>query len=261
MCTVRCDRADLITGERAVPPECERREDYQLWRELGIRLGQKEFWQWENYEQTLDYRLRPMGYTHAEFTHKVRGFFFPNDKKKYEKYGFATRSGKVELYSSLLADEGYDPLPFYEEPAESPISTPELAREYPYILITGGRVRYFYHSEFRQIKSMRKRHPDPLVEINTETARKLGINNGDWVWIETHVGRIQQKAKLDPYINPRVVNCEHGWWFPEDPAEEPSLHGVWKSNVNVLLDDDPQKCDPIIGSWAYHGLCKIYRVA
>ena len=54
--------------------------------------------------------------------------------------GFATPSGKAELYSNVLEELGYDPLPFYEEPPESPIRTPEVAKDYPLILTTGGKI-------------------------------------------------------------------------------------------------------------------------
>jgi len=55
-----------------------------------------------------------------------------------------------------------------------------------------------------------------------------------------------------------VVHAQHGWWFPEEEAAEPSLHGVWKSNCNVLTDDDPDNCNPISGGWPLRGLlCKI----
>ena len=60
-------------------------------------------------------------------------------------------------------------------------------------------------------------------------------------------------------IDPRVVHAEHSWWFPEEAAEEPSLHGVWKSNINVLISDDPEHCDPICGGWLHTGLCKVYK--
>ena len=53
----------------------------------------------------------------------------------YGKYkaigGFLTPTRKIELYSTRLEQLGYDPLPHYREPPESPLSTPELAREYP----------------------------------------------------------------------------------------------------------------------------------
>ena len=199
-----------------------------------------------------------MGYTFKEVV-DMAGIQGDLVFKKYEKYGFATPTRKVELYSTIFEKLGYDPLPGYEEAPGSPISAPELAKEYPLILITGGRVRHYYHSEFRQIEMMRKRHPDPLLQIHPETAQKLGIEDGDWVYVESKLGKAQFKAQVFDGIDPRVVHAEHSWWFPEDEGAEPSLHGVWKSNVNVLLDDDPDHCDQICGGWPNTGLCKVYR--
>ena len=151
---------------------------------------------------------------------------------------------------------GYDPLPYYEEPPESPVSTPKIAEEYPFILITGARSPYFFNSEYRQISSLRKRHRDPIVEIHPDSARKLGIVDGDWVWIESPRGRIQQKARLTDGIDPRVVHVEHAWWFPEDPAPE---YGVWKSNANVLTSGAPPY-DPAMGTYQLRALlCNIYK--
>jgi hypothetical protein len=58
-----------------------------------------------------------------------------------------TPTGKVELYSTILEKLGYDPLPSYEKPPETPVSQPELAKKYPFILITGARFRPMHHSE------------------------------------------------------------------------------------------------------------------
>ncbi len=118
------------------------------------------------------------------------------------------------------------------------------AKEYPFILITGGRHLPFYHSEHRQVPSMRKMHPDPVVQIHPATAASLGIKDGDWVWIESPRGRITQKCQIFAEIDPRVVHVQHGWWYPEEDGVEPSLHGVWKSNCNVLTDDDPDSMQP-----------------
>ncbi len=60
---------------------------------------------------------------------------------------FLTPSGKVELYSEQLASMGYDPLPFHEEPVESPLSTPDVFKKYPLIMIS-GRVRTRLHSQY-----------------------------------------------------------------------------------------------------------------
>jgi anaerobic selenocysteine-containing dehydrogenase len=255
------DFADFaIGGEKAVQPLGERKEDYYFWRELGIRLGQKEYWPWETFEEHIAYRVEPMGITYEEFV-QAGCLMSPLEEKKYQKYGFATPSGKFELYSSVLEKLGYDPLPFYEEPAESPVRTPEVAKEYPFILNTGGRFMPQHHSEFRHRGiGMREKHPDPLVDINTDDARELGIRDGDWIYIETRRGRIKQRARVSDRIPRGVINTEASWWFPEMPGKEPSLHGVWESNANVLALDDPECCDPLTGGWQSRALlCKVYK--
>jgi len=261
LCSTVEDLSDVVFGgERSVPPLGERKDDFTIWRELGIRLGQEEYWPWKTCEEAITHQLEPMGMTYEEFrqTGYIRG---SRKYKKYEEKGFPTPTGKVELYSTVFEKLGYDPLPFYEEPPESPISTPELYKEYPLILNTGGRFMPQFHSEHRQWgMGMRERHPDPLTSIHPDTAAKLGIKDGDWVYIETKRGKIQQKAFLDPGLLPNVVNVEASWWFPEDPAEEPSLHGVFKSNANMLTVDDPEYCDPLTGGWSCRALlCKVYK--
>ena len=256
------DFADMaLGGERAIQPLGERKEDYYFWRELGIRLGQKEYWPWETFEDHIAYRLKSVGIAYEEFM-QVGCLMTPLEERKYERLGFATPSGKFEFYSSVLERLDYDPLPFYEEPAESPIRTPEVAKEYPFILNTGGRFMPMFHSEHRHWGTgSRERHPDPVVDIHTDDAKKLGIKEGDWVYIETRRGRIKQKARVSEKISRGVINAEASWWFPEMPGEEPSLHGLWESNTNVLTMDDAECCDPLTGGWQNRALlCKVYKV-
>jgi anaerobic selenocysteine-containing dehydrogenase len=261
------DTLPLIeVGEAAlphqVPGQYDRRRDYDFWRGLGIRLGQEEYWPWETLEDAFNARLEPLGYKSLEeFITKKNGFDrAPFEEKSYEKIGFATPTGKVELYSTVLEKLGYDPLPRYIEPVESPNNT-ELAKEFPLILIAGMRHLPFYHSEHRQIDSLRRMHPNPLAQINPKTASELGINDGDWVWIETPRGRVRQKCQYFDGIDPRVVSAQHGWWFPELPGEEPWLHGVWESNIDVVTSDDPEHCNQLNGGWPLRTLmCKVYKV-
>ena len=250
-------------GEQAlpssIPGEYDHKNDYEIFRELGIRLGQD--WPWKSLEEVFDYMLEPVGITFKQFMEKGNQNRRHVKYKNYEKTGFATTTGKAELYSTILEKLGYDPLPKYEEPPETLLSSPGLAKEYPLILITGGRFRPMFHSEWRQIDSIRRRHPYPLVQIHPETAKSLGINDGDWVWIESPRGRIRMKCQHFEGIDQRVVHCQHGWWYPELPGEEPWLHGVWESNVDVLTDDEPDHCNPISGGWPLRtALCKVYKL-
>lgn len=261
-----CDTGGFIGGGVAPLPPVEeglyeRRTDYEFWRGLGSRMGQEDHWPWVNLEEAYDYRLAPLGYSLEEFVRKKGGHAsFPIESKKYENVGFATPTGKFEVYSTVFEKLGYDPLPRYYEPPESP-ARPELAEEYPLILITGGRFLPMYHSEHRQIDSLREQHPEPIAQVNPAKATELGIEDGDWMWIETPRGRVKQKCRHFDGIDPDVIHAQHGWWFPELPGEEPWLHGVWESNINVVTSDDPEHCNRISGGWPLRAMmCRAYKV-
>lgn len=245
-------------GEAAISPMYERKPEYYFWRELGLRLGQQEYWPWKTLEEAYEYRFAPMGLTFDQAV-KQGSFFAPVEFKKHEKVGFGTPTGKVELYSTTMEDLGFDPLPSWQEWSRGPASA--LAKDYPMILIS-GRNRIYYQSQNRQLTTVRKKSPDPIAELNPAKAKELGISDGDWVWIETELGRVKFKCQYSTGIQPNVVCAEFGWWFPEEPAEEPSLHGLWKSNLNAILPDGPDSCDPATGAWALRGeMCKVYKVA
>ena len=149
--------------------------------------------------------------------------------------------------------------PPFQEPPESPVSTPDLFTRYPLILCTGGRQIEFFGSEGRQIPAMRDSVPDPFVEINPETAREAKIKNGDWVWIETPQvkgERVKFRAKLTDDVHPQMAQAGHGWWFPEKPGPE---HGCFESNINVILTDDLPRDKICASSRARGTLCRIYK--
>ncbi|MGB9661521.1 MAG: molybdopterin-containing oxidoreductase family protein [Moorellaceae bacterium] len=250
----------IIASERSTAPLFERKTDYEFWRALGIRLGQAEYWPWESLEEVALHRLEPLGYelaAYEDFVQQIRFDFAPREYYKYLNNGFATPSGKVELKSSILEKLGYDPLPHYVEP----LAASANASEYPFILVAGGGFMPYYHSEHRQITRLRLLHPEPKVSINPETAKELGIREGEWVWIETAKGRVKQRARLTPQVPRGIIQAERGWWYPEKDPREPVLYGVWESNINVCVDDDPDSCDPLCGSWCTRSVpCRVYRV-
>lgn len=216
-------------------------QDHKIFLELGKRMGQE--W-WPTVEDALNYLLEPSGLTWEEFKEKgyLRGEMV---YYKYRERGFSTPTKKLEIYSTILEKWGYDPLPKYVEVPESPYSTPHLLKDYPYILNAGLRTPVFFHSANRQIPVLREIRPDPIVEIHPDTAKKHNIKEGKWVYISSPRGRIKQRAKLNSNIDPRVIVCEHGWWYPEikDPG-----HGWNVSNVNILTDNRYETVDPAMGS-------------
>ena len=107
--------------------------------------------------------------------------------------------------------------------------------ELPFYMINGARSYEFFHSEHRQLETMREFHPWPLVTMHPDTAAEYGIQEGDWVWIENQMGKMRQRARLNSSLDPRVISTEHGWWFPEQEPAEPSLFGVFDCNPNNLI--------------------------
>ncbi len=232
--------------------EC--RSDYQILGGLAKKLGMSQYF-WETEEECLDFLLKPAGMTFADFRSK-EVIYAAKIYRSYEKEGFETPSGKVELYSNQLKEWGFDPLPVYLEPPESPYSDPELAKEYPLIL-TSIKPEPYRHTEGKQIPSLRGSHPDPIITIHSQTAAGLGIKEGDWVFIATKRGKIKQKAKLSDSIDPRVVIVDYAWWFPEKGAS--SLHGYAESNINMLTDNK-QPYGREMGTANLRGLlCKVYK--
>lgn len=216
-------------------------------------------------EGWLDVLLEPAGITFEELKEKV--IIWPEfHYKKYEKSmlrgdgepGFNTWNGKVDLTILPWQDfpGGYD-RPYYEEPRESPYTTPELYKEYPLILMTGSRSYEFFHSEHRNLPTMREFHPEPLVMIHPEMAKELDISEGNWCWIENMRGRCRQKATLTKAVHPKMAHAEHGWWKPENDPE--TLYDMFDYNINNLTT----QCDVGKSGYgaAYGGFpCKIYKV-
>lgn len=151
------------------------------------------------------------------------------------KPGFNTSTGRVELWSYAFQRFGEDPLPYYEEPQYSPRATPELLEQYPFVLTTGARPFAFFHSENRQIAYCRELNPDPLIEINPETARSIGVSDGQWVKVSNQFGSCVLKAKITPIVKEGVVHAQHAWWFPEQDGNAPYLYGTFRSNINNLV--------------------------
>ena len=222
--------------------DCKSDLEICIW--LGKRLN-PDAWPWETPEEFLTDALKPFDLTFEDLQERVS----VQQEFHYRKYelgllrpdgepGFNTATGLIELKSTIYPNFDEDGLPFYEEPPLSPVSTPDLAEEYPLILTTGGRSIAMFHSEHRQMPSLRAINPDPLLEMNPQTAEELGLKEGDWAALENPYGRAVERVHLCAGIHPRVVHAQHGWWFPEQKGEEPNLFGVWKSSVNSLVPNE-----------------------
>ena len=232
-----------MVRKKVVEPIGESWPDWRIWSELGRRMGYAQYFPWNTEEEVVDFFLKPSGMTREQLTKEhPEGMFYT--EKKYAQGRYGTPSGKIEIYSETLAENGYDPLPCYIEPSQSPVSTPDLAEKFPLILTTGARNPAYTHTQFRNIPSLRKQAPEPLAEMNPETAAKYGIKEGDMVAVSTVKGEITMRATTTKDLHAGIVSIPHGWT---------------EANSNVLTQLEPR--DPITGYTEMKALlCAIRKV-
>jgi anaerobic selenocysteine-containing dehydrogenase len=252
------DKDFVAARQKVVEPLGETMDDAMMDLEIIQRMGLEIPGPWRKPQDFYDYQVAGMGITFEEFK-KIGYVEGKVEYKKYEKTGFDTPSGKVELVSSIMADHGYDPLPYYVENYKTPVSTPDLLQDYPLNLITGGRHIAYFHSNNRQIPWLRELEPMPRLDIHPRTAEKLGIKENDWVWIETpeSTERVKMQARLTKAVKPDLVHAPSHWWFPE--IETPD-HDCFRSSINLILTNDGPY-DAISGASTLRGvLCRVYKV-
>jgi anaerobic selenocysteine-containing dehydrogenase len=247
---------------RVISPLGEARSNYDIFVALAERLGYGDLFP-KNEDAFSEFALKdhPVGIQKLREHPEGVAFGTPPKYRKYEtgalrsdgQPGFDTATGKVEIVSTLLERYGYDGLPKYTEPAEGPISTPDLAKQFPLVLNTGARIQSTFRSQHQNIPSLLKLQPDPLVLLHPEDAKTRGIKTGDPVWVLSPRGKVPFKAKVTDTIVRGVVEVNVGGGSP--------IHAeAWgRANANYLTDPDNR--DPISGFPVYKALlCDVRRV-
>lgn len=233
---------------RMTDPVGESRSDTEVVFELAERLGMGADFFNGRIEDGWDHQLAPLGLTAAQLREQPGGVDLPL-RTEYRKYadlaengaviGFATPTSRVELYSERLAEHGYPAVPTAEPPVPD--------ARHPLVL-TCAKNGYFCHSQHRGISSLRKRSPEPAVDLSAELAAERGIEDGQWVRITTASADVRMRARIDPALHRDVVVAEYGWWQPAPdlalPGSDPLEDGG--TNYNLLVGDDAH--DPVSGS-------------
>ena len=244
----------ILARPKVVDPPEECRPDLWILNELGKKLGQEKSF-WPTLRACLDDVLKPAGMSYEDF--KKAGILKGQwTCRSYEGRNFNTPSGKVEIYSSRFKEWGYDPVPVFREILEAPEPDVAGGQDYPLVLTSAKDPNYF-HSAYRNISSLRKLSPEPLVFLHPETAQKIDLREGDWANIETRMGTIRQKVAFSADLDPRVVVAAYGWWFPE--RKDLELSGWKESNINILTENNPPY-EPSIGSTNLRAIrCRVFK--
>lgn len=220
----------LMLRKKCIEPLHESRSEWWVYTELAKRLGLEEAFAWKSEEELVKYELGPSGLSFDYLLNeKPEGSFYQEKEYEIPEGLFRTPTRKIEIYSDALEHVGFNPLPDYTEPLRSPlVAEGDFIKEYPLILSTGNRNYYFTHSQHRNVDSLRKETPEPMIELGPDTAKKYGINTGDTTIIKTNCGQVTMKASVDERVAEGVVFVPHGW-----PGEQ---------NANLLTDVECREC-------------------
>ncbi len=252
---------------RMLPPHGQAKADYDIAFELATRMGMADQFFAGDVHAGWNHQLAPLGVTVEDLSTAPEGRRFPQPFR-YEKYaaehpsgaapGFATPSRRIEIYSEQLLNLGQPALPCFIESAGTAAEN-KPHEHYPLVLTT-AKSGWFVHSAYRHVASLRRKSPDPGVEIGTGLAREKSIATGDWLNVKTPSGSTLLRARINPALDDRVVIAEYGWWEDCPPLGRAGAppSGPLNSNINAVLDD--REHDPVSGSVPLRAVvCNIER--
>jgi anaerobic selenocysteine-containing dehydrogenase len=213
----------VLARPAIVPPPGECRPDMAIINDLGLKMTLPELW-FDPWQAMLDEVLAPAGFTYARFAEQ--GYLKGEQRfTQYRQAGFKTPTGKVELLLSRSAKFNLPPLPSADIEPQAPDP------EFPLIL-TSAKSRYYLHSSYRWLPSLRRGNPRPTAALNPQTAAAFGVDDGASIIIETAHGSIVQTARLTTTVRPGVVCAAYGWW--EGSTPENGLPEWRAANYNML---------------------------
>lgn len=222
---------------KVIEPLYECKSDLEIFTELAPRLGIEDYndktdeewvkWIVESSEQIPDYEeFKRKGYHKVKFDEPIVAF-----KKQIEDPAnnrFPTRSGKIEIYSQMMADMDcpeLPPIPKYFDNEQS--RTSPLAKKYP-LQAVSVHFKRGVHFQFKDLPWLSDLVPHALW-INTIDAQARGISDGEQVQVFNDYGIVQVAAKVTERIMPGVV------MLPEAGQFTPDEKGVDQGgNVNTL---------------------------
>ncbi|MGH7872202.1 MAG: molybdopterin-containing oxidoreductase family protein, partial [Candidatus Binatia bacterium] len=245
-----------------VKPLHESRSDTEIIFDLAKRLALSEQFFGGDIDAAWNYQLAPSGFSTEQLRANPIGLrskvvtrhlkYAESGFHGQKPAGFDTPTGTIEVYSARFLQAGYAPLPEFKQ-------RPEDDETFP-LTLTFFRDIHFCDDQHRNVPRLRRKIPEPFLEIHPSTANAQKIKDGDWIFLETANGRVKLKAKFNESLHPDVVATVYGWW---QGCEELKLDGhdpfsATGANANLLVPN--ADVDPISASVAHRGQkCRVIK--
>lgn len=215
----------LALNRPAIAPLGESVSNTELFRRLAHALGRTETWLFESDESMLRAALASghpwlNGITYERLWDE--GFArlnCPEDWRPFANGGFNTRSGKAELWSDALHEQGLDPLP----------SSGDQATGSGLRLIT-GKTLHFLNSGYSHIERHQRREGDLWIELHADDARARGVADGDDVRVGNALGDVRAICRITERVQRGIA------WMPFGGLTDAKGN---RQHVNVLTAEEP----------------------
>jgi len=223
----------------AFAPSHETKPAWWMAKGIAEKLGLGAYFPWQDYSEVLDWQLQKVGSSLAEM--QTLGIkMFPRKTAIYFEEGkpvsFSTPSGKIELYSSILADVGQDPLPKYSPPERPPQG---------YYHLNYGRAPAHTFARTINNPQLFELMPENAVWVNPAAAAVLGVASGDYVQLENPQGRRSNRVRVrvTERIRPDSIYMVHG--FGHTDTRQRLAAGVGADDADLMHN---VRIDPVAGS-------------
>ncbi|HHJ4626535.1 TPA: molybdopterin-dependent oxidoreductase [Klebsiella pneumoniae] len=258
----------MIFIQPATSAKFERKPIYWILSEVAKRLGDdvhQRFTEGRTQEQWLQYLyakmvakdpalpayedLKRMGIYKRK---DPNGHFvaYRDFRRDPEAHPLKTPSGKIEIYSSRLAeiaarwqlekDEVISPLPVYASTFEG--WDDPLRSQYP-LQLFGFHYKARTHSSYGNVDVLQAACRQE-VWINPLDAEKRGIKNGDMVRVFNQRGEVRLPAKVTPRIMPGVSAMGQGAWHDANMTGDRIDHGACMNTLTTHRPSPLAKGNP-----------------
>ncbi len=236
----------------AAEPKYETKPAYWMAKKLADKMGLGEYFSWNTIEEKLDWQLKKVGSSLEEmkrigvknFPREYGGLYF----QEGEDIEFNTNSGKIELYSTAFADEGFDPMPVYTPHQEPPSG---------FYHLNYGRAPQHTFSRTSNNPNLVDLMDENTLWVNPKVAKEWDLENGQPVYLENQDGVVSDftiKVRVTERIRFDSVYMVHGFGHANKKLSRAFGKGASDSQLitRVLVD-------PIMGGTGMRGNFVTFR--
>lgn len=199
----------VIHWQKSVDPPGDARCDSAIIVDLAHRLGKGQYFLFQNPAEILE-ELREAsrggvadyyGITYDKVD-QMKGVFWPCPTLDH--------SGTPRLFEDLKFHTN-DEKAHFEVTKWRPSGDP-VDEQYPIYLTTGRVVsQYLSGTQTRRIGALVDQYPEPRVEIHPRLAQQYGINDQDWVTVQSRRDQVTLRAMVVKTIRPDTVFIPYHW--------------------------------------------------